>query len=135
MSEEKKYRRLADGLRTNISEAARPAAVSNLLTPHHNFEHRLLEAIARIEAKLDGITALLDVVSSMLANTMEGLSMADIADLADELEALVQEHLEAGVNREDIKATLAAKLQELQDEDSTGENAEDGEEEDEDNRP
>lgn len=109
---------------------------ADLLNPHHhNFEHRLLDAIARIEAKLDGITALLDVVSSMLANTMEGLVMADIADLADELEALIQEHLEAGVNREDIKATLAAKLQELQDEDSSSEDAGNGEEEDEDNRP
>src|SRR4030095_13729859 len=48
----------------------------------------------------------------MLFTQMEGLSM-DIADLADELEALGQEALAAGIEPTAIRETLAAKLAEL----------------------
>ena len=43
---------------------------------------------------------------------LEGRAM-DIADLADELEALVQEALAAGIEPTAIRETLAAKLAEL----------------------
>jgi hypothetical protein len=60
----------------------------------------------------------------------------DIADLADELEALVQEAIAAGIALDDIGATLAAKLDELkagqEGNDNTGEGEEDTGEEGED---
>jgi hypothetical protein len=49
---------------------------------------------------------------------MEGLLMPDLADFADELETLVREMLEAGVDRAAVQETLTAKAQELQDEDA-----------------
>lgn len=57
----------------------------------------------------------------------------DIADLADELEALVQEALAAGISHQEIGATLAAKLDELSaeagDEDTGEEDREDSDRE------
>jgi hypothetical protein len=72
------YRRLADGLRTNISEANRPP----------------------------------NVVSSAPQSTTEGRPM-DIADFSDELAELVQEALDSGIEVSEVKATLHAKLAEL----------------------
>jgi hypothetical protein len=48
----------------------------------------------------------------LLFTQMEGRPM-DIADLADELEALVQEALDAGIEAAVIRETLAAKVAEL----------------------
>lgn len=47
--------------------------------------------------------------------------MPDIADFSDELAALIQEMLEAGVEREEIKKTLTAKREELDEEDRQSE--------------
>jgi hypothetical protein len=71
------------------------------------------------------------VVHSAPQSTMEGLfTMPDLADFADELEALITEHLDAGVERHAIKATLDAKLREMEDEEAAAAEeppAEDGE--------
>jgi hypothetical protein len=53
-----------------------------------------------------------DMVYSRRLLQLEGRPM-DIADLADELEALVQEALAAGIEPTAIRETLAAKLTEL----------------------
>jgi hypothetical protein len=65
------------------------------------------------------------VVSSAPQSTMEGRPMGDLADFADDLETLVRDALEAGVDREEIKRTLTAKRQELDDEEEG--NEDDGE--------
>jgi hypothetical protein len=66
------------------------------------------------------------------AQLVEGRPM-DIADLADELEALVQEAIAAGIEAAAIRETLAAKLAELHaqegDEDTGEEDREDSDRE------
>lgn len=73
-----------------------------------------------------------DVVSSEVKHTMEGQPMPDLADFADELAALIQEMLDAGVDRDAIMVTLDEKLKEMETEtagaEEPGEAPEDGEE-------
>jgi ABC-type transporter Mla subunit MlaD len=97
-----------------IAEAARVAALEEAAKVVDDM--LLADLGEEIAAAIRALKAQ-DVVSSAPQPTTEAKnSMPDIADFADELETLVREMLDAGVDREQVKQTLAAAQQVLEDE-------------------